>query len=375
MQFTNITVEWSLKTFIFYLAIIIGCYLIACVLRKKAVKGGKGKKERCPAGSLIVAIILLFVKCFNTTGRDLRTGYYYNFQSAISMAAYRDQSVEPGFRLLMVIVRNITENYAVFLFVVGLITILPVIHILNKYRDKIDIPAAVLLYTSLYFINSFSAYRQYMAVSISLFAFDAILEKKPYKALAWIALSSTFHVSCVVLIIPYALCFARMMSKKLIAISEVVFFAVVYVGRGAIDGILGGTERYDIYTVSQQIKIGFEQIVYYIPFFLLIFLCRKEKTDKYFSKVAYIYILTGFVFGLLSYVVPIFGRMNAIFIPIAIVIPYFVNVYKQCHNKSKGAILSFLTVLYSIARFVIWIAQYFNLEDLMPYTNVFGCVM
>lgn len=375
MQFTNVKVEWSPRTFVFYLAIIIVCYLIAWAMRKKMVRWGRGSKEKYPAGLLIVAIILLFVKCFNTTGRDLRSGYYYNFQSATSMSEYYDQTVEPGFRLLMVVIRNVTENYAVFLFVVGLITILPVIHFIHKYREKIDVPAAVLLYTSLYFISSFSAYRQYMAVSMSLFAFDAILEKKPYKALTWIALSSTFHISCLIIIIPFALCFARMMSKKMIAVSAIVFFAVVYVGRGAIAGLLGGNERYHIYLVNQQVKIGFEQIVYFLPFFLLIFACRKEKSDKYFSRVVYIYIMAGFVFGMLSYVVPIFGRMNAIFIPIVIGIPYLVNIYKRSHNRSKRVILSFLTALYSIVRFIIWIFQYYNLEDLMPYTNIFGRII
>lgn len=74
MKFTSVTIEWSPNTFIFYLAIIIGCYLIACILKKKNIKWGKSKKKQYPAALLLVSIVLLYVKCFNTTGRDLRTG-------------------------------------------------------------------------------------------------------------------------------------------------------------------------------------------------------------------------------------------------------------------------------------------------------------
>ena len=375
MLFTNVTIRWTLRTLIFYLAIILGCYLITCAIPKKKIKWGKGKKERYPVSLLIVAIVLLIVKCFNTTGKDLRLGYFYNFQSATSMTEYRDQTVEPGFRLLMVIIRNITDNYAVFLFVVGLITILPVIHFIHKYKDKIDVPAAVLLYTSIFFINSFSAYRQYMAVSISLFAFDAIMETKPYKALAWIAISSTIHMACLALIIPYVLCLAKKLSKKIIFISAVVFFVFLYFGRGSIASLLGGHERYSIYLLNQEVEFGFEQIVYYAPMFLLLYLCRKSGENRGVAKIAFIYIIIGFVFGMISYILPIFGRMQTIFMPIIILIPYFIQVYKNKNSRNRRRALSMLTVVYGLARFVIWITQYYNLEDLMPYTNVFGIII
>lgn len=375
MQFTDVKIEWSLKTFIFYLVIILGCYLIAWMFRKQSIKWGTYQKQKYSVSLVIVGIILLVIKCFNTTGRDLRTGYAYNFASATSMENYRDQTVEVGFRILMVIVRKFTNDYAVFLFVVGILTIFPVIYFINKYRYKIDMPTAILLFTSIYFINGFSAYRQYMAVSISLFMLDTIIEKKPYKALFWIAVSSTIHIACFALIIPYVLCFSRLFSKKMIAISIVVFFALFCLGRGEIALLLKEHERYRIYFVNQEIRFGLEQIVYYAPMFFLVYLNRKYKVNKNISRIAYVYIITGFAFGMFSYVLPIFGRMQSIFIPIIILIPYYIKQYKEHYEKSKRMILNILTVFYSLARFTIWITQYYGLEDLMPYTNVFGKII
>lgn len=369
MQFSNVTIEWSQNTFIFYLAIIIGCYLLCILLKKKKIKTSN---KKIPLDLTLVGLILLLVKCFNTTGRDLRAGYYYNFMSATSMSTYRDQTVEPGFRLLMVIVRNITQNYGVFLFVVGLLTILPVLYFIDKYRDKIDVPVSILLFTSLYFVNGFSAYRQYMAVCLALFAFDAIMEKKPVRALVWIAVCSTIHIACLTLFIPYIIRFAKVLSKRMIAISALLLFAILYLGRGSIAALLGTSSRYGIYLVSQEVSFGFEQIVYYVPLFILVYLCRKNHPDRDFSRVTYIFLITGFAFGMFSYVLPIFGRMQSVFLPIVILIPYYIKLYKNHHNKQKRSILNVASLVYCIARFVIWITQYYNLEDLMPYTNLFN---
>lgn len=375
MEFTKVTVEWSPKTFMFYLMVILGCYIIPILLNKKNIRWKNGKSGKYPLGIAIVSLLLVVVKCFNTTGRDLRSGYIHNFESATSMADYYDKTVEPGFRLLMVLVNKATGSYAVFLFVVGLLTVLPVIHFIHKYEEKIDVPTAFLLYSSIYFINGFSAYRQYMAVSLSLFVLDAILEERQYKALVWIAVSGMIHVSCLVLIIPYLLSFAKVLSKKMIAISALVFFVIFFIGRGSVASMLGGYERYSIYLVSQEIDFGLEQIIYYAPIFLLLYLSRKKIADEGISRVAYIYIITGFMFGMISYILPIFGRMQSVFMPIIILVPYYIRRYKEKCKINKRIVTNIIVFCYSVARFVVWIVQYYNLEDVMPYTNLFGIVI
>ena len=373
-QFTEVTIEWTQSTFIFYLAIILGCYLIAVMVRNTNIR--LVIRERYPANLFLITIILLFVKCFNTTGADVRGGYAFNFSLATSMAAYYDKTVEIGWQFLMVVINNLTGNYFVFLFVVGLLTVFPVIHFIYKYRKKINVPAAVILYTGIYFINSFSACRQYLSVSLSLFAFDAIIEKKSLKALFWIAVSSLFHVSCLLLIIPYFLSFFRQLSKKMIAFSAILFLALFYLSRGSIASLLADHDRYKIYFISDEVHFGFEQIVYYTPLFFLLYLCRKDRANRYFSRVVYIYLVTGFLFGMCSYILPIFGRLQPVFMPIIIFIPYYIKWYKDHHySKTKKTLLNMVVVFYAAARFVIWIVQYYNGEDLMPYTNMFGKII
>ena len=182
MQFTPIKVDWYANTFIFYLSLILLCYFIAIVERKKVLVFGTIANYRKELWLILISAILIFVKGFGTTGRDLRSGYFLCFLSATSMKDFRDQSVEIGYRLLNVIVRNITDEYWVFVLVCSLITVLPVMHMLKKYADKIDLPIAVLLYVTCYFFNCFSPMRQAMSASLLLFAFDAMVEHKYGKA-------------------------------------------------------------------------------------------------------------------------------------------------------------------------------------------------
>lgn len=375
MQFTDITIEWSYLTFVFYISIMCLSFFIAYAVGKRNFKWKTAHIKPCSIGIVFVAFLLLIIKCFNSTGRDLRTGYLYNFESASSMSNYRDQTVESGFRLLTVIVKNITDNYGVFLVVVGIITILPVVYIINRYRNMIDVPLVVFIYVSMYFINGFSAYRQYMAVSISLMAVDAIIEKKPFKALIWIIVASTIHTSCLVLLIPYILYYMKFLSNKIITILAAVFFAFFYFGRSLIALLLVRHERYSIYLVDSAIDFGFEQLVYYAPMFLLMYICKKYEKNKNIYRLTYIYLVVGFAFGMASYILPILGRIQSVFMPMAFLLSYYIKIYKQKNKRLNRILISLCVLMYGICRFAIWIVQYYSMEDLMPYTNIFGGII
>lgn len=372
MNFTQITVDWHNSTFFLYLCVIVGSYFITYKTQNQVIISIT--KKRRFGWEYIVPFILLFLKALGTTGRDLRSGYYYNFLSATSWGGFRDQTLEPGYRLLNVLVRNITASYPVFIFVVGCLTLYPVIKLLKKYKDEIDLPAAVLMYVSIFFFNSFSPLRMCLAASFGLFAYDAMLERKVGKALLWIMIASSFHTTALVLFIPYFATMARILSRKMIGLSLLVLFLLVYFGRGAITALLTGSERYYIYNSESNVHIGLEQFVYYLPLFFLYYLGRKESENKHFGFVAFVYLATAFCFGMLGYIVSIFGRFRDMFIPLIIIVPYYIKRTKKRYPNYSRAI-SLLFFLYCILRFVIFIVQYYNREDLMPYTNVFGWVI
>lgn len=374
MDFTVVNVDWYTSTFIFYLSIILGCYLIALLVKRRKIMFNKNLGIYTYAWSFLLTIILLFVKGFGTTGRDLRSGYYYNFLSAASLKVFRDQTLEIGYRILNVVIHFISDKYWFFVFVVSVLTVYPMIKIIKKYSNNIDIPVAVLMYTSIFFVNGFSPFRMALAATIALYAFDAMVENKPLKALCWIMLGSCFHITVLVLIVPYFFSMARSFNKKLTALSLLTFFALVYLGRNSIAAFMSGSERYYLYSSFERVHIGLEQFVYYIPLFLLFFSVQKSDDNRQFSRVSFSYLAMGLCCGLIGYIISIFGRLQMLFLPLIIIIAYYCKLYKERFPK-KRKLLDFLVLFYCIARFVIYITQYYNLEDLMPYTNIFGWII
>ena len=373
-NFTKVDIAWHNSTFIFYLMIIFVCYALTATGKYRVSLTRTSSTKSFQLWSVLVGAVLIFVKGFGTTGRDLREGYYLNFLSAKSLDMYRDDSVEIGYRILNVLIRRITDKYWVFILVVSILTICPVIYIIKKYSDKIDVPVAVLFYVSCFFFSGFSILRLALAASISLFAFDAIVEKKFVKALLWIFVAAMFHTAALLMFLPLFLCVIKRVNKFEIAIFLLIMILSIYYSRNNLTALLSESARYNIYRSFDTVKIGLKQFVYYIPMFIIYYFGRKADTNKHFSRMSFIYLSVGLFAGLLGYIVSIFGRMEMLFLPLIIIVPYY---YKLCGKRlaNMKLIINVLWIFYCIARFVIYIAEYYNMDDIMPYTNIFGWIV
>ena len=383
MQFTQVQVDWYNTTFLYYVSVIVVCYIVACKCQNTTILI---KNRRMQLSYVLLVTCLLFVKGLGTTGRDLRNGYYYNFCRALSLEEYPDYSVEIGFRFLGIIIRNITNQYAIFIFIAACITIFPIMKMLEKYKKKIDYPSAILIYICVFFFTSFSAIRIAIAAALAMFAFDAMVEKMPYKALGWILIASLFHTSVLILMIPYVVTFWRILDRKIVTAGLFALFILVFLERNSLMTIMANNERYAIYNSVDSVHIGMEQFVYYIPLFCIynygrkldtnrnFSYGRKLDTNRNFSRVAFAYLATGFCFGLLGYIIPIFGRFKDVFLPIIIIVPYYLKLRKKSLPKNR-IVINICILLYCVMRFYIYISQYYNLEDLMPYTNIFGWII
>lgn len=368
-------IAWSTSTFIFYLTVILLCYFVAVLGRKTVLVSGISASHRKELWYILILAILIFVRGFGTTGRDIRAGYFTNFLSATSMNQFRDKSVEIGFRMLNVFVRKFTDEYWILILICSLIIIMPVMHMLEKYADHIDVPVAVLFYVTCFFINCFSPMRQAMSASLALYGFDAMIEHKYGKAMLWILLASLFHTSSIIFIIPILINMAKLADRKLIIIGMIGLFILVWIERSSIISVFSGDgSRYTAYDAFETVNLGFEKIVYYIPLFLTFSLGRKIDNNKNFERVSFIYLCMGFLFGMASYLIKIFGRFDISFVPLIIIVPYYFLRLKERFPKYR-TLLNLAAIFYCVTRFVIFIVNYYNLQDLMPYTNVFGWVI
>lgn len=192
--------SWVQSTFIFYIGLIFVCYFLSTSLVSVKFKINTWRLENVSV--IFPLLILLCVKGFALCGVDLIGGYKYNFESAMSMKKFRDQTVEIGFRFINVVVKHFTSNYAIFVFIVALLTIIPVYYILRKYRDCINVPIAILMYSAVFFLPGISLVRIYLASSICMLSFDALFEKKYMKAVGLVFIASTIHITAIVMLVP-----------------------------------------------------------------------------------------------------------------------------------------------------------------------------
>ena len=376
MEFIPVKVAFRTSTFIFYLAIILFCYFIAAAGKKtilvssRLTNNRKGKE----LWLILISAILIFIKGFGTTGHDLRIGYYLDFLSATSIKQFRSQSVEIGYRMLNIVIRKFTDEYWVLILIISILTICPIIHIVNKYSDKIDVPVAVMFYISCFFFSGFSPLRQALAASIALVSFDAIIEEKPYKAILWTFIAALFHVSALAMLFPIIILSFKKINKYFIAFILLLMFCTVYFGRFYISDLLSESERYSIYSSFTEVHIGAAQLFYYLPIFAVYIIGRKEDKNYYFSKVSFSYIAFGFCCGLLGYIISIFGRLHLFLLPLIIILAYYSKLCKKRFPQFK-VLINFLIFFYCISRFSIYIIEYVTKEDLMPYTNIFAWVI
>ena len=368
--------SWVQSTFIFYIGLIFVCYFLSTAFVSVKFKINTWRLENVSV--IFPLLILLCVKGFALCGVDLIDGYKYNFESAASMKAFRDQSVEIGFKLINVAVRQFTSNYAIFVFIIAVLTIFPVFYVLRKYRNSINIPVAILMYGAVFFLPGISLVRIYLASAICMFAFDALFEKKYLKAVVVVFVASAIHITAIVMLVP-CLFFVFKVNRKLFVAILLLAIAVLYVGRGTISSFLSG--RYVVYSVSNEVSLGTEWIWFYLPmilfYFYIIKILRKTSSEHIASesielfKFSSIWIFIGIFFSLAQYAVNIFGRLVAYTLPLVFFVASGLNILKLSNRKKYNFVL-LLTVGYIVLRFVIYITGYYMTDGIMPYINCFG---
>jgi len=101
------------------------------------------------------------------------------------------------------------------------VTVLFVFLSLRYYCNNLSMSFGLYIFLMLFFIESFNLVAQMISVSIVLFAYKYIIEKKPIKYVLFIALATAFHLSAAITII--YLFFIFYSSKKKYVVLEHIF--------------------------------------------------------------------------------------------------------------------------------------------------------
>lgn len=366
---------WSDKTFILFLiiAFLSGILPYLGIINIKV----KNSTKKIPLGLILLTVLLVSIKGFSNVGKDVLSGYYLGFLSASSLSFFSDQSVELGYRILAVVVHNIWNNYTFFLVVVAILTVIPVVYFVWKYRNYLSIGLALFLYTTIYYFQGLSLLRIFLAASIGLCAIDKLISHKNKSAFIFIVIAVLFHTSMLVLFIPYGIfVFNKISRGSYVVLLSAVFIFLLFYGNKIISSFSG---RYSVYKDTFSSGLGFQQLLYYLPIFILIYFGHKLSKDIYLPCDGDIYrlslslVISGFFIGEIGYIISVFGRAQVAFIALIFIISYYAR--KVCIKDRKlGLLINLLVICYGFFWMYIYLSQYYNIDAIMPYSTVWGWI-
>lgn len=212
----------------YYLLLLIP--LIVFVL---GIMKGKRWNKPCIICFFLILIIILSlrgIKC----GRDLEM-YLYFFKSMIPLSFNQvidfSKKGEPFYFLLNKLVSYLGGNFQVFLFVIALISIIPIVIFYSKKSEHGLLTVALFL-TVAPFPMFFSGLRQITAMGLFILAFKYIEEKKLFKYILSILIISLFHKSVLITLLFYPVYHAKINKNWLYFI--IPSFILIYLFNGQI---------------------------------------------------------------------------------------------------------------------------------------------
>ncbi|MBZ5749705.1 EpsG family protein [Metabacillus rhizolycopersici] len=146
---------------------------------------------------LVLACLVLVSGLRNTIGD---TYFYMHAYETIDFTwEYALENKDPGFSVLQMYLKNISNDPQILLFITALVTNLLIVITLYKYSKMIEISFYVFI-TSGMFIVSMNGIRQFLAASLIFWATKYLLTGKFKQYFLVVLFASTFHESALILL-------------------------------------------------------------------------------------------------------------------------------------------------------------------------------
>lgn len=358
----------------------VGLYIaISCLAGLLSFFSTHSRKDTSPIFPFVLAsITIILFKGLCVSGVDVKIGggYYLNFMSAINLSSFRDKSVEIGFQVFTITIRQLTNNYGLYLLITAAVSVLPVMFVFWKLRDRVNLPFAVLGYSLVFLITGVSAMRQFIAVGICLLVPYYYLSKHYKRAILCLMVACSFHYSaaCILLMLALLVMEKRRGIQLIVAASSVIF---CFVANNVISTLFVG--RYSMYSVGESVSFGLAVLLKYIPLFILLLAVESRLIARrrdggleigvegpYLSH-CWAILLFACSIALIGYIIPIFGRAESYSLPIVLVLSYLI---KKCEEERFFRLpVKLLVFSYFCFRLLLYMSDSYLSEGLMPYLS------
>lgn len=190
----------------------------------------------------------------------------------------RNTEVEKGYMVVNYILSRMGFSSQAVIILESAVICCSFYNIIKKYSKNYALSA--LIFISMIFTVTMNVARQYVALAFLLYAFDAILEKKPKLAVVFILLATSMHYSAIVMM-PLAL-FALPrfnITRKSFFAMGLVSFLMIPLYMVVVNLFVSVFEQYSRFVTSSkysaELEVSLQYIVLFIMVALLGFMCIK----------------------------------------------------------------------------------------------------
>lgn len=322
-----------------------------------------------------VLIFVLFVGFRGFVGWDWINYYpFFNELSfsnlSLSIDSFLENPIEPGFRLYSTTIKEIFDNWSIYVLISVIIDCVSLNHFFKRYSP--NYPLSFLIYFCLCLGTQIDLLRNVKAIMLFLLGIDCIYSQNFKKYALIILLACFFHLSAIMFIFLYPLGrngFSKNICLIIFIVSNIIYllhvpFATLLIkySVGTLFPILQlKLQAYSEGAVARGITLGYLiRVLISSLVFLRFNVMRKE--DKGFFLSVY-FIMTGFNLGF-SDINTVAQRLEAILQPtICIIYPTLIATFKINWNRALINVTIFSYCLLCLVRSA-HIAMY-NYENIL----------
>lgn len=265
--------------------------------------------------SCLAMFVLMALRDLTSIGVDSTSSYLHLYQrmpdQSISEIIH-SHGFNSGFVLLFKLVSIVFGNdYQILIIIISAFCLLSFAHLTQKY--SLSPVTSICAYWGLcFYIFMFDALKQGIAMSVLVFAFDAIIEKKPLKFYVIVIIASLFHAPALVFLPAYLISWIRIPDKLYIPLIALLFL-IIYSFRSSIVKLMMGAYQYtelaDIYASSNVSFIGGAVIVYLFILGVCYLLRRPNHDNDYVYTTLFKLMIIATILQTFCYYNNIFKRL------------------------------------------------------------------
>ena len=325
---------------------------------------------------LFIIIVPVLVSGFrDNVGIDFKSykSYYNILAKLYENGNVFGTNIEIGYVLLNVLAKIIFNNPQGIFILSSLVFVSFSIGGIIKFKDKISMPIATLIFMTFFYSASFNAIRQLLAVSIIFYALSYAMERKLFKYMLFVFLAFLFHETALIGVLFY---FLDPKSEKNIKKQELVFNVCVIffiialpILKNFIQFICNYFNFYSNYFDSNVGVKNVNFLLYIVPPLVLVFMYKRNLLKNDYRNLFLIRLMILQIpFQYLGYFVRFVDRLS-LYTSISQIV--LMPILIKCTNKENSKILKFLIVSWFIFYyFVVYILL--NGNNVYPYNYVIG---